>query len=284
VISERAIALYNRTLRRVGPVHRIVRSLVWSGGDALVALLQALRGFELPTERLLPFYKIEMLVGTYERDTIRVCERVILPGSVVVDIGAHVGYFSVIFSQLTGPSGRVFAFEPHSGNYEILCRNLRRRGLLAVEAIPMAVSDRVGEEVLHQTPLSMGHTLFNVKEHVIRAPVKTTSLDAFLEGRNIRDPNLVKIDVEGAEPEVLAGLNRLAGRALDLSLVLEFKPSLLRARGHPPSGLLAQLFGLGFDVSVIESGGTLTHVPFSEADAFAAASGTRNLLARKRSR
>lgn len=281
VSFNRALALYNRTLRRVGPAHRLIRALVWSGGDVIARALQAARGFELPSEPLLPLYKIELLVGAYERDTVRVCRRIVARGAVVMDVGAHAGYFSLIFATLVGQAGRVVAFEPHRGTYEVLCRNLGRRRVRNVEAINMAVADRAGEGILYETPLSMGHTLLRVKPYVDQARVATISLDTFLEARGIGDPDLVKIDVEGAEPEVLDGLKHLAGRSPTLCLIIEFKPSLLRARGYPPADLLTRLVAMDFDIAAIRRGGTLARIVPDTLDAFAASSGTCNVLARK---
>jgi len=281
VISERAIALYNRTVRRFGVAHRLARALVWHGGEVVVKVLAAARGFEVPAERLLPLYKIEMLVGAYERDTVRVCEELITPGAVVVDAGAHVGYLSIILSRCVGPTGRVFAFEPHPANFQTLCRNLARQRITNVTAVPMAITNSEGQGTLYATPLSMGHSLVDVKDYVDRLQVATASLDGFLAARGIDRVELVKIDVEGAEAEVLDGLRGLATRSGNLSLIMEFKPSILLKRGGRPAALLETLFAMGFGVYAIGNRGVLRHVHPSAAEQFSRSLDTRNLLARK---
>jgi FkbM family methyltransferase len=240
-----------------------------------------IKGFELPRERLLPLYKLELLLGTYERDTVAVCRHLIRPGAVVVDIGAHVGYFTLLFSSLVGPRGRVLAFEPDPQNVEILRRNVARRGAGNVEVVGQAVSDFDGRAKLYRTPLSMGHSLHSVKQNLDQVIVDVGTLDGVLERRGIETLRFVKIDVEGAEPDVLRGMRRLAAGAPDLVLVLEFKPALLAARGYRPAALLELLAEMGFETSAIGPGGTLA--PASPSDTGTAAS-AYNLLARKTAR
>ena len=273
------IALYNRTVRRVGIAHRLVRIVVWHGGEAIVRGLIAVRRFEVPAERLLPLYKIELLVGAYERDTVRVCEKLIGPGAVVVDVGAHVGYFTNVFSRLAGAAGRVFAFEPHPANFQILLRNLRRRRIANVTAVQMAVSSGSGQATLYATPLSMGHSLLDVKAYVERVPVATVSLDGFFSAHGIERVDLVKIDAEGGEADVLEGMRRRAGRPEPLSVILEFKPSILVRQGRRPVELLERLFALGFAVYAIGRGGVVRPVSAAAAEQFASSGETQNLLA-----
>ncbi len=139
----KAKGLYDGTLRRIGPLHRLLRALAWTGGELAVSTLSTLLRFELPREQLLPLYKLELLLGAYEAGTVRRYRALLRPGAVVFDVGAHIGYHTVRFAALVGRSGRVYAFEPHPANVRLLRRNVERRGLAQVTLIPQAVADRV---------------------------------------------------------------------------------------------------------------------------------------------
>jgi FkbM family methyltransferase len=273
----KAKGFYDGTLRRIGPLHRLVRALAWKGGDLAVGLLSAVLRFDLPRDDLLPLYKLELLLGTYESRTVRRYRSLIPPGAVVFDVGAHVGYHTLRFARLVGPAGRVFAFEPHPANVRLLRRNVERRGLDQVTLIPQAVSDAPGRQPFHETALSMGHSLWPLKEHTGRVEVAQTSLDRFAAEHEVDHADLIKIDVEGSEPEVLEGMRDLAARSRNLSVIVEFKPSLLARRGYPPARLLERLASMGLTVSAIGARGGLTPPP-RDPTALEAL-GTCNLLA-----
>jgi FkbM family methyltransferase len=247
MILDRLEPLYDATLRRVGPVHAVLREAVWSAGDALVRVSSAVTAFELPPDRLLPLYKLQFLLGTYERGTVRAVRELLRPGMIAIDVGAHAGYYTLLFSRLVGPAGRVLAFEPHPVTFAVLARNAQRRALANVRLFPSAVSDHEGPARLWQTDLSVGHSLLPVKDGAAQPlPVIATTLDALSRAEGIERADLVKVDVEGGEAEVVAGMVELAARSPGLALILEYKPEILRARGEDLPALLARLAARGF--------------------------------------
>src|SRR5688500_16074892 len=89
------------------PIHRALRYLAWQAGDLLALAVSRITGFRVPDEPLQPFLlKLPMLLGTYERETVAVLRELVKPGMTVIDGGAHVGYYTRIFSKLVGASGR----------------------------------------------------------------------------------------------------------------------------------------------------------------------------------
>ena len=122
------------------------------------------------------------------------------PGSVVFDIGAHVGFYTLLSSVLVGTVGKVFAFEPVPRNLHYLYEHLRLNHVTNVTVVEAAVADACGTTLFDESTnsatghLSMQGTLF----------VRVVSLDAVVP-REIPIPDFVKIDVEGAEWLVLNG-------------------------------------------------------------------------------
>ena len=246
-VIQRLEPLYDATLRRVAPLHAVLREAVYAAGDVLVRAASALTRFELPPDRMLPLYKLPFLFGTYERGTVRVVRELLKRGGTAIDVGAHAGYYTLLFSRLVGRTGTVLAFEPHPGTFAVLQRNVRRRRLGNVHLFETAVSDREGQASLWQTPTSVGHSLLAAKGGVAEArPVATTSLDAVARARGLVRADVVKVDVEGSEREVLEGMRELAARSPGLAVVLEYKPEILRARGEDLPALLARLAALGY--------------------------------------
>lgn len=144
-------------------------------------------------------------LGLYEADKQRVFQKVCQPGECVYDIGANLGYYTLLASRLVGPGGRVIAFEPFSKNITQIERHLALNRSQNVTVVPAAVCDVDGTARFQAGPASeMGH-LSNEGGLTVR----TVALDAGIARGDWPVPNVMKIDVEGAESSVLAGAARL---------------------------------------------------------------------------
>ena len=124
--------------------------------------------------------------------------------TVVYDIGANVGFYTLLASRLIGRGGRVVAFEPSDENLVFLRRHLSLNGSMNVAVCDLAVADTCGEASFVRGPTRcMGHL---VRESGIGEIVRTTTIDYLVGSGAVPAPGLVKIDVEGAEALVLAGM------------------------------------------------------------------------------
>lgn len=191
---------------------------------------------------------LAMANGRYEPATTRLFQKTLTPGMVAVDIGAHVGYYTLLSAQLVGPTGKIYAFEPELGNHIILQKNIELNEYKNIIASRLAVTDRTGTATIYLTSLDSGrHSLF---QHSIpkrgSAPIETTTLDFFLEARGWPHIDLIKVDVEGAEVAVLDGMSQLLIRSPKLKLIIEFNPSLLKGAGVIPTRFLDKVWSLGF--------------------------------------
>lgn len=126
-------------------------------------------------------------------------------GDVVVDVGAHTGYYTVIASKLVGTTGKVFAFEPRPVNASLLRNHLKVNGIDNVTVFEKAVSSSTGEALFDVSRGTGRGRLSDTGE----LPVETRSLDELLDQSHIDEPTFLKIDVEGGEVGVLAGAKRL---------------------------------------------------------------------------
>ena len=148
-------------------------------------------------------------LGSYEYAKRVVIERVVMPGNVVFDVGANVGYYTLLASLLVGRAGKVFAFEPVRKNLAYLERHLRINGVSNVTVIDKAVSDRDGYVSFVDGPsASMGHFA-----ETGGYQVPTVAIDSLVERGELPLPDFMKIDVEGAELLVLRGAKRTIEQA-----------------------------------------------------------------------
>jgi FkbM family methyltransferase len=178
------------------------------------------------------------------------------PGDTFVDVGANIGYYSLLASTRVGGSGTVVAIEPHPGIFRELQGNLARNRARNVRAVNLAASDRTGRCRLFSGP---GHnvgeaTLFDDGNGASECEVGTAPLSDILQPAEARQARLIKIDVEGAEESVVAGMEPiLSGCRADLEVVVEFHPPLLARQGRRPEDLLARFAGAGFRAYVLDN-------------------------------
>ncbi len=193
---------------------------------------------------------LEMVTGTWELSTVRLMERLLHPGDTVVDCGAHVGYFTLLAARAVGPTGRVYAFEPEPANHALLCENLRRNGYEHVRVYRQAVAGQRGSAELISSGLDNGqHTLVRTgRPERHRQTVETITLDTVLEANGWPPVALVKLDLEGGEPDALRGMERLLARPQPPRLILEFCPQILRAAGVRPCAVLEDVAARGFNL------------------------------------
>ncbi|MGD0287246.1 MAG: FkbM family methyltransferase [Acidimicrobiales bacterium] len=200
-------------------------------------------------------------VQGFEPLTIDWTRHVVRPGMTVVDVGAALGMFRLDLWRLVGPSGRVIAIEPAESNTKLLARNARANNA-TIEVIQAAASNEDGFREFLLTDSSDSHAFYH---HPLIDPsravqVRTVRLDSIVE-----NADFIKIDVEGAEVEVLEGAGRLLKDRPPL--VVEWVPSCQLAAGNQLADLPALLDRLGYNLQVFDE---ISHVATTVDDTLAA--------------
>ncbi|MEO8056642.1 MAG: FkbM family methyltransferase [Acidobacteriota bacterium] len=171
-------------------------------------------------------------------------------GMCVFDVGANIGYYTLLAARTVGPSGRVYAFEPEPRNFDLLTRNVAENGATNVRLVPAAVSSEAGTVRLHLDDANFGaHSLeaLSVRTRSGRSvEVRAVRLDDYVdEASGFPAGVLVKVDAQGAEALIVQGGRRLLARSR-VAAVMEIWPEGL-ARARADAGrLLADLEDLGF--------------------------------------
>ena len=164
----------------------------------------------------------DFLTGAYELPVQNALAEIVRPGDVVLDVGANIGFLTLIAARLAGPEGRVIAFEPVPANARLIRRNVALNGLQNVSVREEAAAAQDGEAVLVLAEHIGGATLLSAgvpDDARGRIRVKTRSIDTLVDRGEIPAPAVVKIDVEGAERDVLLGMGQVLARHRPVLLI-----------------------------------------------------------------
>jgi FkbM family methyltransferase len=171
------------------------------------------------------------------------------PGMNVVDVGANLGYYTLLAARAVGKSGRVWSFEPEPRNFLLLMKSIRASDFRNIEPVQMALSEEPGTEKLYLAPESEpnAHTLTRDRG-MGSLEIPSTSLDEFWQARGASRLDLLKIHVFGDEPIVLRGSRRV---------LLASRPIIITRFGSPSwndeSDLLDDLYAWYDVYEIVES-------------------------------
>lgn len=246
VFRQTILKFYRNTVRKFSGHHLGRR---WPFNVLNVAILNSLKGkyanigghkMILDTGDSLAL----SLNGIYERQETGFVEKEIKPGQTVVDIGAHIGYYSLIFAKLVGPSGIVYAFEPDPTNFSILQKNIKLNGYNNIVPINKAVTEKSGALNLYVSDGSAGdHKIYNSDENRKTLQIDGVALDDFFKDKKV---DFIKMDIQGAEGGALKGMASLLENSKDIKVISEFTPSGIKKYGMEPRAYLELWQKLGF--------------------------------------
>lgn len=187
-----------------------------------------------------------------DRHEIEFISKTLQPGSVVLDIGANIGFYTRILSNLTGPKGKVIAFEPDAANFARLQQNTRLLGNVSVHQLAVSSSNE-SLKIYHSKELNVDHRTYPVDDYASITEIAATTIDSFLEpGTRI---DFIKMDIQGFEIEALKGMkNTIANN--NVRMIMEFWPYGLRKAGKSVSELVALLDEYNLEYRLTEKEGS----------------------------
>ncbi|AMR26798.1 hypothetical protein A0257_06520 [Hymenobacter psoromatis] len=276
-----ALPKLGRLLRRPGPY-------IYAIGFRLLRYSRTKRGvarqtrtfFDAPMTVVLPAGTDIYLTGGKSHDSeIRLARFLIqhlAPGDVFADVGAHFGYFSLLAARLVGEAGQVLAFEASRATYAVLAANVA--AVPAVRARHCAVSDAPGQLAFYEFPVhyneynslsieQFAQEKWFQNEPATRIEVPAITLDSCFAAP-APPPDIIKIDVEGAEFQVVSGATELLRRAAPVVVLEYLEPKRHNAAHRQAAALLA---ALNYQPHRISAEGRLIACP--DLDAYLQASG-----------
>jgi FkbM family methyltransferase len=194
-----------------------------------------------------PFARMLELNRDYEPATREAILSILKPGSTFVDLGAHLGYFTMLAARQVGPAGRVYAFEPSPGTRQMLERNLSDNHLTGqVVVVDKASSDRKEQLRFLNTDHPEGNGVALPGEHENVITVEATSLDEYFSALGWPKVDLIKMDVEGQETRTLRGMKELIARNKDLKVIFEYHLGQIDRLNLSKDEMFSVLNKLGF--------------------------------------
>lgn len=191
------------------------------------------------------------------------------PGMVAIDIGANLGYYTLLLAQRVGEMGKVWAFEPDPDNFASLTKNITTNYYRNIIAIPSAVGAKTEHAQLYVSTAHGGdHRIYNPSEKgraVIDIDMAALD-DFFAPGTRI---DVIKMDIQGAEGLALAGMQRVLAENSNIILLMEFWPEGLTQAHTDPSAFLKDLQRLDFRVEAVDERAKKT-IPITSPAAYIA--------------
>jgi FkbM family methyltransferase len=218
-----------------------------------------------------------MAFGLYERDTERVIRKILRPGMHFVDIGANIGYFTVLAAKLVGPTGRVDAFEPDPINRARLVRHVGENGFVeGVRVHAVGVGAEAGTVTLYHPKGVMNHGSASIFQSVV-GESDAYSIDIARADQVIDHiPDLIKMDIEGAELLAIQGMTGLLKGERPPAMIIEHNHETARAGGHSMADIFRTLTEAQPRYNVYWIGTRLTR--FSTPEALEAMARQGNIL------
>lgn len=210
----------------------------------------------------------------YEAGAIMSLQKWVRPGTMVIDVGANIGYFTLPFASWVQDGGKVLAIEPEDVNYTRLQRRVTRAGFApVVEIVRVAAADTAGDGLLEINPVHPGDHRLGTRG----VPVMMTTIDSLLAARGWPEVSLLKADVQGAEARVLAGAQETIERFRP-ALFLEVSDEALKRYGSSAEELLTDYAKRWYTIHTLKRDAASASLAINEAVNLAKSRGYVDLL------
>ena len=199
-----------------------------------------------------------LFFNVYEKNESKFIKSICFEGMRALDIGANIGYYSILISQYAGEDGIVLAMEPHPESYSFLCKSVNNGNLNNVlpfqlaasnikQKLPLFISkDNLGDNRLYQND--------QIREEI---EVDCLTVDELVKKNQIETLDFIKIDVQGYEPKVFKGMKNIIKNSDRLIILTEFWPKGIRRAGENPKDFLGNLRKMGFKLFELINNGSL---------------------------
>jgi FkbM family methyltransferase len=205
--------------------------------------------------------------GVWEPDVTNYLVKNIKPNETVIELGANIGYYTIMMAKLVSPGGRIYAYEANNEVYDLALLSLKMNDLLNIVNMKnIGILDKTGEAILHYTqPDNCSPSKTNIgRAHIVSTKrrnkgylvkkIKVTSLDEDLP--NLKNVDWLRMDIEGSELPAIYGAKRIIESSPNLKIVMEWAPYMLQNFGSV-SDLIDLLHNYGFTFYTLKNNGDL---------------------------
>jgi FkbM family methyltransferase len=224
--------------------------------------------------------------GVYEKAETKFFYTACHDGMTFLDVGANIGYYTALAARIVGPNGKVIALEPDPESYQYLEQTIKANAVGNVQAFRVAASDSPATLPLFISKDNRGdNRLYAPTEKRPQIEVEARPIDELLSENNVNTVDFIKIDVQGYEPKVIAGLKKTINQSENLIILSEFWPKGIAEAGGDAKEFLEDLRKLGLTLFELKSDGDLIKLT-NDLDLISRHQGRKytNLVGRKESK
>jgi FkbM family methyltransferase len=201
------------------------------------------------------FFSIYRILYKYYKNQndkfeIELLEKIIRPGFNIIDIGANIGFYSLLFTNLTGKKGNVHCFEPDLTNFNHLKKAVKKSTNVIINN--KAISDRDGLLTFYTSHrLNVDHRTYPVEKYKSTYQVDSISIDKYIDSKYKVD--FIKMDIQGAEFPAFKGMEATLRNNQDIIVFMEIMPSGLKSFGVTVNTVISYIRSLGFIIYLIKN-------------------------------
>jgi FkbM family methyltransferase len=248
IMTDQLIGVFRRLQR-----HSPVASLNWRISqlcDRIAAktgrrIIRTNPGFLMDLDIAEFVSRVIYLSGDYEPHICAELRTFLKPGSVFVDCGANIGYLSLYASGLVGPRGRVFSIEPNPRTFQELTRNVDLNGASNIRLLAVGLAEAAGSTILYPNDRNSGRASL-IPDGGTGVTIPIDTYDRLAQTESIPTPDVLKIDIEGAEEKALLGMRGLLGESRKPVIICEISEWSLAQLGSSRERLVALLSDYGY--------------------------------------
>jgi len=201
-----------------------------------------------------------------DHDKIKLITGHVKPGMTVLDVGANIGFYTILLSGLVGKDGTVYAFEPDDDNFNFLKQLTKNLG--NVKPVKAACGEKSGSIYLYKsTKMNIDHQIYDSGESREKVEVKMVAVDDYLKGE-IEGVSFVKIDVQGYDCYAFKGMKETLARSSNTFMIGELWPYGLRQAGSSADDYLSEVKQAGFDINILSKDRIRDFLSYAEDRAF----------------
>ena len=191
-----------------------------------------------------------LLDKTWERNSTRTILKNLNLGDTFVDVGAHIGYYSLLASRIVGNKGKVYAIEPDNKNYSLLKKNIKANKYKNIQIIKKAISEKSGRINFYTNDSNTGDNrtyMNNNKSHI--SIIQSATLDSLFPNLKI---DFIKMDIQGSELKALLGMKKILKENKKIKLLIEFWPDGLSQNNGSFEKLLTLFDKYSFELFFVD--------------------------------
>lgn len=190
---------------------------------------------------------LNIIVHNRYGQTAKLLKKFVKKETVVIDLGANIGYYTILSAELVGKTGHVYSFEPEPHNFSLLSKNIKTNNLTNVTLEQKGVADKNYQARLYLSDSNTDHRIYKVENDRKSVEIQVIKLDDYFPD-GIKKPCFIKSDIQGADIKAIEGMKKLLQNSRDLILFFEYQPSMLKEFGSNPEPIINSLLTMGFTI------------------------------------